>query len=282
MNRLRAWLCAALLLGVFPAQAARVIALSPHLAELACAAGACDQLVGVVKHSDYPAAVRTLAQVGDAFAINPEAVLALRPDLILSWDGGTPAQSVAQLRRLGLRVEAIRVRSLDDVGLALLRIGALLGTEDAACTAEHEFRDRVAALRARYAGAAPIEVMYQLEPEPVYTINRHSPISQAITLCGAQNIFAGYTQLAGPVGREAVIAADPAAIVFGAQDDVEGIRRGWLRFSQMRAVRAQNLIVVNADTLARATPRMVEGAAQLCEALDQARARIKALPKPAR
>lgn len=277
MNKLRAWLCAVLLLGIFPAQAARVIALSPHLAELACAAGACDQLVGVVKHSDYPDEVRKLTQVGDAFAVNAEAVLALRPDLILSWDGGTPAQSVAQLRRLGLRVEAIRVRSLEDVGLALLRIGALLGTEDAACAAEHEFRDRIAALRTRYADAAPIAVMYQLEPEPVYTINQHSPISQAISLCGAQNIFADYTQLAGPVGRESVIAANPGAIVFGEQDDVEGIRRGWLRFSQMRAVRAQNLIAVNADTLARATPRMAEGAAALCEALDGARIRLQNL-----
>lgn len=279
MNGVRAWLCVLLLCAASPSQAARVIALSPHLAELVCAAGACDQLVGVVKHSDYPSEVKTRAQVGDAFAVNAEAVLALRPDLILSWDGGTPAQSVAQLRRLGLRVEAIRVRSLDDVGMALLRIGALLGTEDAACAAEHEFRERIGTLRARYANAAPISVMYQIEPEPVYTVNRHSPISQAMSLCGAQNIFADYTQLAGPVGRESVIVANPGAIVFGEQDDVEGIRRGWLRFPRMRALRARNLIAVNADLLARATPRMAQGAEQLCEALDRARTRIKALPE---
>ena len=267
-----------LLVAMVPvAQAARVIALAPHLAELVCAAGACDQLVGVVEHSDYPDRVRTLPRVGDAHAANAEAVLALSPDLILVWDGGTPARTIAQLERLKLRVERIRVRSLDDVGLALLRVGALLGTEDASCAAQKDFSEAIDGLRARYAGAAPISAMYQLEPEPVFTVNRDSPISEALAVCGARNVFGEYDRLAGPVGRESVLAADPGAIVFGRQDDVPGIRRGWLRFPQMRAVRANNLIAIDADQLARATPRMALGIAQLCEVLDGARARLDAL-----
>lgn len=260
---------------VFQVRAERVITLSPHLAELVCAAGACGQLVGVVKHSDYPLQVKALPQIGNAHAVNIEQVLALQPDLILSWDGGTPAQTVARLQGLGLRVEAIRVRSLADVGLALLRVGALLGTEDQACVVEKQYRDDIAALRTRYAAASKIDVMYQLEPEPVYVVNGDSPISEAFALCGARNIFADYQYLAGPVSREAVIAADPDAIVFGKQDDVPGIRRGWARFSQMRAKRANNLIAVDADKLARATPRMAAGTAELCTALDGARERLQ-------
>lgn len=260
-----------------PAQAARVVTLSPHLAELVCAAGACAQLVGVVKHSDYPEEVRGRAQIGDAFAVNLEAVLGLKPDLILAWDGGTPAQTVARLRGLGLRVETVRTRSLNDVGLAVLRIGALLDTEDAACAAEAAYRDQIETLRARYARAAPISVMYQIEPDPVFTVNRDSPISEAMGLCGAQNVFGDQLRLAGPVGRESVLAADPGAILFGRHDDVRGIRAGWEKFPGMRAVRANNLIAVDADKLARATPRMAAGAAELCSALDGARARLAGL-----
>lgn len=264
----------ALLVLALPAQAARVITLAPHLAELVCAAGACEQLVGVVKYSDYPERVKTLPQVGDAVAVNAEAVLALRPDLILAWDGGTPLRIIEQLRRLGLPVRLIRVQTLEQVGLALLRVGALLGTEDAACAAERDFRQRILALRQRYAKAPPIRVMFQLEPEPIFTVNRRSPISEAIQLCGATNVFADYTQLAGPVSREAVLATDPDAIVFGLQDSVDQIRAGWTRFASLRAVRARNLIAVDADTLARATPRMADGAEGLCTALDAARARL--------
>lgn len=274
MRPLRGACLAALLLLSMSARAGGVVTLSPHLAELVCAAGACAQLQGVVKYSDYPAEVLTRAQIGDAFAVNVEAVLALKPDLVLSWDGGTPEQTVATLRRLGLRVEAIRVRTFDDVGFALLRIGALLGTEDAACVAELAFRERISALRARYANAPAISAMYQIEADPVFTVNGDSPISEAFALCGALNIFANLKHLAGPVGRESVLAADPGAIVFSRRDGGAAVRASWLRFPAMRAVRANNLIAVDADKLARATPRMAEGAAELCEALDRARARL--------
>lgn len=278
MRRARiAALLALMLLLPGAAQAGRVVTLAPHLAELVCAAGACAQLVGVVKYSDYPAEVLARPQIGDAHAVNVEAVLALKPDLVLSWDGGTPEQIVAQLRRVGLRVEAVRVRSLDDVGLALLRVGALLGTEDASCAAEHAFRDRIAALRARYANAAALNAMYQIEVEPIFTVNGDSPISEALALCGARNIFSDYKRLAGPVGRESVIAANPDAIVFGRRDGGAAIRASWQAFPAMRAVRANNLIEIDADKLARATPRMAEGAAELCEALDGARARLAKL-----
>ncbi len=269
-------LSAGLLLILISVQAGaeRVITLAPHLTELVCAAGACDQLVGVVKHSDYPDSVRALPQVGDAHAINIEQLLSLDPDLILSWEDGTPAQTVARLSGLGLRVEAIRVRDMRDIGLAILRVGALLGSEDASCKAEASFRANIEALRRRYADAKPIKVMYQLEPDPVYTVNSSSPISAAFALCGAQNVFADYARLAGPVSREAVIAADPDVIVFGEHDDVAGILRGWGNFPNMRAQRFGNLIAINADKLARATPRMAEGTAELCLALDAARQRL--------
>lgn len=267
----------ALLLCSAAARAGGVVTLAPHLSELVCAAGACDQVVGVVKYSDYPTELLKRAQIGDAFAVNAEAVLALKPDLVLSWQGGTPEQTVVQLKRLGLRVESIKVRSLDDVGLALLRVGALLGTEDAACAAEKAFRQRIGVLRQRYAKATPIDVLYQIQVDPVFTINDDSPISQALALCGARNIFGGYKLLAGPVGRESVLAADPGAIVFVKEAGADGLRESWARFPSMRAMRAQNLIEIDADRIARATPRMAEGAAALCEALDGARARLAKL-----
>lgn len=259
--------------------AERVVTLAPHLAELVCAVGACKQLVGSVSHTDYPEQARSVTHIGDAHAVNPEVVLSLEPTLVLAWDGGTPARTMLQLEKFGLRVEAIRVRTLDDVGLALFRVGALLGREDHACKVEAEYRSRIDALRAQHADLPPIDVMYQIDPEPAFTINRDSPISEAIELCGARNIFADYPQLAGPVGREAVLARDPDAIIFGKQDDVDGIHHGWARFPRLRANRADNLIAIDASTLARATPRMAEGVAELCHALNAARRRLHELDR---
>lgn len=272
-NRLRALLCAGLLLLPGLVQAERVITLAPHLAELACAAGACGQIVGIGRHTDFPPELTDRPQVGDAFAVNLEQVLALKPDLLLAWDGGTPVTIIERLRRLGLRVETIRVQTLDDIGLALLRIGALLGTEDSACAAEAAFRARLDGLRTRYRDATPLRVLYQLQADPVFTVNAQSPISEAMALCGGVNIFADLPQLAGVVSREAVLQADPQVIFFGRQDDTAGILRGWKGFDGLSAVRSGNVLPVDSDLLSRATPRMLDGIEALCEALAAARQR---------
>lgn len=252
----------------------RVVTLAPHLAELVCAVGACERIVGVVRHSDHPPTLRQVTGIGDAHAVNLEKVLALRPELVLAWDGGTPPATLARLRDLGLRVEAIGVQRLDDIGMALLRVGALLGTEDAACAAQARYDERLGALRERYRNAEPIRVLYQLQADPVFTINGQSPISAALGVCGGINVFADLPQLAAAVSREAVLQSDPQAIVYGRQDDGAGIRRSWAGFSSLTAVRHDNLLAVNADTLARASPRMVDGISELCEALDDARRRL--------
>lgn len=285
-DRPRAASLLALALLALPAAAAdRVITLSPHLAELACAAGGCDKLVGVVAYSDYPAPVAKLPQVGDAFAVNAEQVLALQPDLVLAWDGGTPREVVERLRGLGLRVEAIRVRRLDEIGDALLEVGRLLGSEPAARAAARAYRDRLATLHRRYAGAAPLRVLYQIEANPAYSVNRDSPISEVIGLCGGVNIFADLPALAGVIGREAAVARDPQAILYSKQDDPEGIRNVWAHSPPVTATRLQALYAIDGNLLDRATPRLLDGAEQVCDAISDARAKLRATgapPSPAR
>ncbi len=271
--RLRVLLATLLLALATPASAARVVTLAPHLAELVCAAGACAQLVGTVEYSDYPASVKSLPRVGDAFAVNAEILLSLKPDLVLSWDGGTPPQTVERLRRLGLKVQPIKVEKLGDIEQAVLRIGALLSTEDAACKTADDYRRRMDALAEKYRAAPRLRVFYQIQADPIFTINRDSPISEALALCGGINIYADLPRLAGSIGKEAVLAADPDVVIWGWQDDAHGsIEAFWQRWPQARAVRSGRLYAINSDTLARATPRMVDGVEELCRALDRARA----------
>lgn len=254
-----------------PAPALRVVALAPHLAELACAAGGCDQLVGVVAHSDHPAELRTRPVVGDAFNLNAEAVLALRPDLVLSWRGGTPAAVEAQLARLGLNLWPIKVETLADIGAALRALGARLGTAQAAAQAAAAFEARIDTLRRRYAGKAPLRVFYQIEAGPIFTVNARSPISEAIAVCGGVNVFAELPRLAGAVGVESVLAARPDVVVWGRQENSAAIRAFWARWPSIPAVRSGQLYEIDADLLVRATPRMADGIDALCAALDRAR-----------
>jgi ABC-type Fe3+-hydroxamate transport system substrate-binding protein len=252
----------------------RIVTLSPHLAELVCAAGGCARLVGVSAYTDYPAALRGLPRISDATSVSLEAVLGLKPDLVLAWDGGTPRETVARLRDLGLRVQPLTVGGLDDVADALVRLGALLGTPTPAQNAAQAYRTRLDRLRRRWAGARPIRVVYQIETAPAYTVNGRSPISQAIALCGGVNVFAGLPQLGTPVSAEAMLAAAPQAVLYGHEENPQAIAGYWSRLPAVPAVRAGNLYAVDPDLLARAAPRLLDGVEQVCADLERARARL--------
>lgn len=262
----------ALTLGLLPslAGAERVVTLGPHLAELVCAAGACEQLVAVVAYSDFPASVRRLPVIGDANLVNAEALLALRPSLVLAWQGGTPPLTIDRLRAIGLRVEPVGIERLGDVAEALEQIGAWLGTAASAHRAAEDYRQRLASLARRYEQARRLRVFYQIETTPPYTVNGRSPISQAIQLCGGDNVFAALPTLAAPVSDEAVLAAAPEAVIHS-QHDRAAILAYWARFPSAPAQAQRQIYGIDGDLLARAGPRLVDGAEQLCAVLDRAR-----------
>ena len=268
----------ALLLAPAASAAPRIVTLAPHLAELVCAIGACKQLAGVVRYTDYPAEAAAKPLVGDAINVNFELLLALKPDLVLVWDGGTSAQTIARLRELELRVEPVRIRTLNDVAKAMHHIGQLSGNSAGAGLAVNFYYHRLDRLRRDNAGKSKLRVMYQIELDPIYTITERSPINEAITLCGGENIFARLPQIAPTVGREAVLAANPDVVLFTQQDDVRGIRKLWRQWPKMRAAAFGTLYTLDANLMDRQAPRLLDGVEQLCQALDQARARLGNTP----
>ena len=109
------------------APARRVVSLGPHLTEIVFAAGGGDALRGVIRYSDHPAAARTLPVVGDAFALDFEAIVKLKPDLVLVWDSGLNQRHKARLRSLGLTVYESEIRQPQGIADTLRRVGVLLG-----------------------------------------------------------------------------------------------------------------------------------------------------------
>jgi ABC-type hemin transport system substrate-binding protein len=251
----------------------RIITLAPHLAELVCDAGACDQLVAVSAYSDFPPELARLPRIGDGFSFNLESIVALHPDRVLAWEGGTPAATVQRLRALGLTVDWIRIVHLQDVPAALDRLGRLLHTPAAAAAAAARFSKRLAALQLRWQGRPPLRVVYQIGTGPAYTVGGASPISEALAVCGGVNAFAGLSSLAAPIGAEAMLAAQPQALLFGGDDRLAAIRAYWARLPGAPVNRLGTFYRVDADWLARPTPRMLDGIEQVCTDLDDARRR---------
>jgi iron complex transport system substrate-binding protein len=271
----RGWLAPALLLASGLAAAApplRLISLAPNLTEIAYAAGAGSMLVGTVEFSDYPAAAKAVPRVGDAWRVDPEQVLALRPDVVLVWPTGTPEATITRLRSLGLNVVDVPTQSLADVPRALRQVGRLAGTLPVAEATARDFEARVARQRARYAELPPLEVFIQIDDEPIYTVNGRHVISEIVVLCGGRNVFADLPQLAPPISTEAVLAADPQ-VILSTDDTIAEPQQFWQRWPRLRAVRSGNVYKLPSDLVTRAAPRLAQGVEVTCAALERARGR---------
>ncbi|HNS91997.1 cobalamin-binding protein [Thauera sp.] len=262
-----------------PAQ--RIVSLAPHVTELLFAAGAGEHVVGVVAYSDYPPAARELPQVGSYTQVDLEAVARLRPDLVVGWRSGNRGQHLERLQALGIPIWINEPRSLDDVARSLESLGALAGSSTVANANASAFRQRHAELRARYSEQAPVRTFYQIWNRPLMTINDEHLIADVIRLCGGQNVFGTLPQLAPTIGVEGVLAANPEAIVASGMGEA---RPEWLdewkRWPALAATAADNLFFVPPDLLQRHTPRILDGAQQLCTHLETARSR-RASAQPA-
>ena len=248
----------------------RIVALAPNLAELVYAAGAGQYLVGTVEYSDYPEAAKSIPRVGDALRIDMERLLALKPDLILAWPSGTPASVLDQVRSLGLPVKEIDAQRIAEVGGALRAIGKLAGTDVTAQKAAAQFENDMSNLRARYAGRTRLSVFIQVNDQPLYTVNKHQIISEVVELCGGDNVFADLDQLAPVIGVEAVIQRNPQ-VILSTDGHSSDLQTQWHAWPQLRAVHNHHLYTVTPDNIARASPRLVKGTEEVCEALDKAR-----------
>ena len=254
------------------APAQRIITLAPHAAESLYAAGAGDKLVGTVDYSDYPPAAKKVPRVGGYSRIDLEAVAALKPDLVIAWESGNNLTQVDKLRALGITVYVSQPNKIADIADQLERLGQLAGTEAIAKPAAASFRQRLAALQLANVDKPKVRVFYQIWKAPLMTVGGPQIISDAIRLCGGENVFGHLGQMAPTVSVEAVLEANPEAIIAtGMGDASPEWLHDWDQWTRMTAVKRGNLFHINPDIMQRHTPRILDGSEKLCAFLDVAR-----------
>jgi len=257
-----------------PRPAQRIVSLAPHITETLFAAGAGEYVVAAVEYSDYPPAAHRLPRVGSYERIDLEALLARRPDLVIAWQSGTPPAMVDKLRLLGVPVFVSQSARLESVADDLERYAQIVGKPASGAAAAHQFRLRLAGLQTQYAGKPTVRVFYEVWNQPLMTIGGPQVISDVIRLCGGENVFAEMRAMAPTVSIEAVLAARPEAIVAAGMGEA---RPDWLddwkKWPALPAVARGNLFHIHPDLMHRHSPRLLDGATQLCRQLDQVRSR---------
>ncbi|MEP1213386.1 MAG: cobalamin-binding protein [Marinobacter sp.] len=254
--------------------ASRIAALSPGATELVWAAGAGDKVVAVVSFSDYPEEAKDVPSVGSHTRMDLERLMELQPDLVIGWVTGNPPEQIEALRDLGLPVFSIEPRSFEGVSHTIERLSQLAGTEAEGFAEAARFREGIGSLERQYRNAEPVSVFYQVWDEPLMTVNNEHLIGKVITLCGGVNVFGDLDRLVPRISAEAVIGANPEAILAGGmgEENRHWLTR-WEAFPSIDATASDNLYFVPPSLIQRPTPRMLQGSQLFCEKLDDARAK---------
>lgn len=256
----RHWLAVLLLACSAQALAAeRVVSLAPSLTEIVAELGAGDVLVGVLDGGDRPAALAQVPSVGRYGQLDMERLLSLKPDLILLWPGSVGPAQREQLQRLNIPVYVAEPHSLEQLTTQVQAIAEQLGRAEAGRQLASQLRQRLVELRQRYQRAEPLRVFYQVWNQPLYTVGGGQIISDALSVCGARNVFDDLKLPAPQVSIESVLQRDPEMILVGDQAQKDA----WKVWPAM----AERVRVVPDKGLERPSGQMLEAVARLCEVI---------------
>lgn len=263
------WIC----VSPSPAQATppqRIVSLAPNLTEILFDLGLGDRVAGVTRFCDWPPAAGKKPQVGGYTNPSLEAIVALRPDLVVMTDEGTPREIHDRLVRLGIPVYVFRAKRLAQLPQALREIGPAVGAEAAAEKRAAAIEDALRRFSSR-AGARKGDIrtaLFVIQPEPLMVAGPGTVIDDALSVLGVRNIAAGTNSPYPKLSVEEVFRRSPDVIFIGRGSMTSAGSKLLRRWKALPAVRNGRVHVVG-ETLYRLSPRLLEGMEEMANLLER-------------
>ncbi len=234
------------------------ITLAPHLTELVYSAGANESLLGVSAYSNYPEDALNKQVIGDAFHLNLELITQLQPEVIFYWAGGTPKQTVEKLQSMNLNLVAIEINQLTDIPKSIHFIAETIGSQPVKAT--DEFLVDLNHLMKQPFKTQP--ALIQISDQPIFTVNGQHWMTDAIKVCGLNNIFDDLETLSAAVTLESVVLLKPEVLVRLEPMTDDKPLASW---QEIPAIKNQQIAVLEADHFTRPTLRLLLAIESLCE-----------------
>lgn len=248
----------------------RIISLAPHATEIAYAAGLGDKLIAVSEMSDYPESVKSLEKVANYRGIKIERIIALQPDLILTWPAGNPAPELEKLKQFGLNLYESHTGTLEDIANNIEQLSQYADDPTVGQESAKQFRQQLASYKTKYNTQKPVSYFYQLSEQPIITVAQGKWPSEVFSFCGGENIFENSSAPYPQVSQEQVLVRNPE-VIFTSAHAIENGNEWQIWQEQLTALQRNNLWTLNSDWLNRPTPRTLNAIEQVCDYFELAR-----------
>jgi iron complex transport system substrate-binding protein len=241
----------------------RLISLAPSITEILFFLELGNRVVGVTSFCNFPPEVKNKPRIGTYWEFNLEAILALKPDLVLAMaHQGEGEGSLDVLRHWKVPFYLGRADTVPELFRLIEDIARLTGAEEVARRKLPALEARARQVETRVHGLAPPRVLMEIDQEPLITVGRSSIQGDLIQRAGGDNIANDIDQRYPVFNLEEVLRAQPEVILFTGMADASSLPRRmqfWRGWHMLPAVRGQRLLWIDPDLVDRPGPRLVDG-----------------------
>lgn len=249
-----------------PEQVTRAVSLAPSVTESVFAAGGGESLVGVTTFCNYPEAAVSISKIGDTMTPNIEAIVALRPEVVLVTTASQVQAAMPQFEARGIQVFVMEPDSIEAVLRNIRQLGEIFGTSETANAKAAEIEKRFAAIAAETDEAARPGVFVQVSREPLFTAGKDSFITEVIERAGGRSVTADVPTAYPNLSKETALVLAPDVIILSASD---GNREANAVFASSPALKNGRVLSIDADLLSRPGPRVADAAEQIAAYLKE-------------
>ena len=248
-----------------PVRADRIVSLAPNLTEILFAIGLDDEIVGVTLDSDYPPEAVAKPKVGTFWQPNIEAIVAARPNLVITLGFQQHKDLADRLKRIGYNNLTVNIEKVGDLFRAIEKIGIATNKQQQADELISLIRMKLKQLATLVSTKTKVRVLWVVQREPLRVAGRDTFVNEMIELAGGENAIGQTVHKYPPIGSEQVIACDADVIIESAMgsNDIQAQRDGalqhWSKYRYLPAVASNRVYVINGDTVSRLGPRLYEG-----------------------
>lgn len=250
----------------------RIVSLSPSVTEIIYGLGAWKNVVGVTLYSDFPPEVKNLPTVGGWINPNLEAIVALKPDLVIMIKDQDKIFG-DKIRKLGLKTLFIESTTIKDISDSILKIGKAFGKDEEAREVTENFKFGLDEIRTKTAGVRPKRVLFVVGRNPgtledIYVISRGSYINEIIVIAGGENIIKNDV-FSVKVSKEAILSLNPEVIIEINHERIneDETLKVWDELKDVSAVKNKEVYLLKDTVLLHPSQRVAQGARTIAEIL---------------
>ena len=235
----------------------RIVSLAPSVTETLFALDAGPEVVGVSQYCDYPPQVRDLPRVGSFLTPNLEAIIALRPTLIVGLELSSDVRQIRALNSMGYPVLLVSDDSLQQIETSIEKVGARINREDQARRLVARIKRQIAAVQERLAKVKPLRALMLVGHQPIVAVGAGTYLDELLRIARADNIAAAVGEQWPHLGMEFIIAMRPEVILDGSMgNEPSSSNDFWEEYPTIPAVRDRRVFGYAEDPMLHAGPRV--------------------------